>query len=318
MDIDPRRIRDFLRIVENGTFTEAAKHLHISQPALSNSIRILEENLGVKLLKRDRNGAQPTEYGEMLADSAVVLESILHGIVKKIENRKAGATGSLSIGVSPIAASSIVPEAIATLISQSPSVSMRIEEGTETILVEKLFNMEIDLIVGSVGAGRAQPDIADIRLFKDDFCIISRPGNPLTKGKSVTLKKLQNAHWVMPDRGDASKSLMTLHFRNADLAMPENIVDTNSIIAVKKLVAASDCVSLMPSGIAAPEKAAGILNTVRLRDSSIFQDTGVRTIKGRQVSQVAQNFISELQMLANGRRETPRRKGLAAGDREAA
>ena len=77
MALDAKRLIDLLRISEHGSYTHAAAAEGISQPALSNSIAVLEKELGVRVLDRTRRGATLTDFGRLLVSHAALLESLL-------------------------------------------------------------------------------------------------------------------------------------------------------------------------------------------------------------------------------------------------
>ena len=72
--VDPKRLIELLRIADRGSFTRAAAALGVSQPALSNSVAVLEKMLGVRVFDRTRNGATLTEFGRLLAGHAAAIE----------------------------------------------------------------------------------------------------------------------------------------------------------------------------------------------------------------------------------------------------
>src|SRR5262245_50964973 len=106
--MDPRRLVELLRIAEHGSYTRAAAAQGISQPALSNSIAILEKSLGVRVLERTRNGATLTEFGRLLTTYAEALQSLLSRAADDVRLKKLGMEGSLVVGVSPVACVELV------------------------------------------------------------------------------------------------------------------------------------------------------------------------------------------------------------------
>src|SRR5580693_7287968 len=113
LNVDPKRLIELLRIADRGSFTLAAAALGVSQPALSNSVAVLEKMLGVRVFDRTRNGATLTEFGRLLAGHAAAIDSVLSRAVDELEAKKRGLEGSLVVGVSPIACIDIVPAAVA-------------------------------------------------------------------------------------------------------------------------------------------------------------------------------------------------------------
>jgi LysR family transcriptional regulator of abg operon len=294
MTIDPRRLRDLLRISQSGSFTHAAKSLNVSQPALSNSIAILERKLGIKLLHRDRNGATPTQLGEILLGYAETMESLLARSEQEIERRKAGQLGTLIVGVTPIAAGSLVPTAVSKVIAETPDVWIRVEEGLDDRLKEKLGKGEIDLMVGPIGISPAVPEIEEIPLLEDEFCILLRPGHALANHKSLSLKQLRDAHWVMPEIGTASRRQMELLFGQTGLPWPRHTVRSNSVAFIKAIVAESDCVSFISPRLVEREVAAGLLKCIPPRGARYARTIGFRRVRDWVPSALARRFLEAL------------------------
>lgn len=97
-----RLLRHFLAVVEHKGITSAAEELHISQPALTKSIRQLEDNLGVTLFERMPTGVVPTPFGEILARRARLMDLEYRHALAEIHAIKGGAGGTINIGAAPV------------------------------------------------------------------------------------------------------------------------------------------------------------------------------------------------------------------------
>jgi LysR family transcriptional regulator, regulator of abg operon len=294
MTLDPRRLRDLLRISQSGSFTQAAKTLNVSQPALSNSIAILERKLGTKLLLRDRNGAAPTPLGEVVIGYAARVESVLARAEQEIDRRKAGQLGTLIVGVTPIGAGSLVPAAVSKVIAQAPDVWIRVDEDVDDRLLEKLGRGEIDLMVGPIGISPGVPEIEELPLVEDEFFILLRPGHPLADRKSLSLKQLRDAYWVMPEIGTASRRQMEILFGQAGVTWPRHTVRSNSVAFIKAIVAGSDCVSFISPRLMRTEVAAGLLKCIRPRGAKYTRTIGIRRARDWVPSVLAERFLAAL------------------------
>src|SRR5579875_8512 len=100
MAVDPKRLIELLSIAETGSFTKAAAARRISQPALSNSMAVLEQSLGVRVLERGRGGAALTEYGRLLATHAQALTALLARAEDDLRLKREGLDGYLRVGAS--------------------------------------------------------------------------------------------------------------------------------------------------------------------------------------------------------------------------
>jgi len=120
--IDHRLIRQFVVAVEHGNITAASVALHISQPALTKSIRKLEDFLGVKLLERHSRGVVPTVFGEVLLRRGKLVELEFEYAATEIEALKGGKKGTIRIGSSPVFSTLYMPKVSAEIIQTKPGV----------------------------------------------------------------------------------------------------------------------------------------------------------------------------------------------------
>ena len=114
--LDHRLIRQFIAAVEHGNITSASLALNISQPALTKSIRKLENSLGVKLLERHSRGVVPTSYGEILLRRGKLVEIEFEYASTEIEALRGGNQGAIRIGASPVFATLFIPKVSAQII----------------------------------------------------------------------------------------------------------------------------------------------------------------------------------------------------------
>lgn len=298
MAIDPKRLKDLLTIVEHGSFTRAAAALNVSQPALSNSIAILEQALGVRVLDRDRHGATVTDYGRVLAGYARTLETVLRRADDEIKLKKLGLDGSLAVGVTPIAAATLVPAAIAEIVALTPDVAITVTEAVDDDLIAGLRTGRIDLMVGPIGIDPAQPDIEELPILEDVFTVVLRPEHPLAGRRALTLPALRDAHWVMPEIGTASRRQMQSLFGSAGVAWPRRCIVANSIIAIKAILARTDCVSIMSAQLAAAERDAGYLACIPLKGARYARTIGIRTNRNALSTPLADRFAASLKRAA--------------------
>ena len=168
--VDPKRLIELLRIADGGSFTRAAAALGVSQPALSNSMAVLERMLGVRVFERTRNGASLTEFGQLLAGHAAAIDSVLSRAASELEAKKRGLEGSLVVGASPVACIDIVPGAVARLKRETPNIVVSIEERADDELIAGLRSGQIDLVVNSAGLLAEGPDIVSEILGARHLC----------------------------------------------------------------------------------------------------------------------------------------------------
>lgn len=298
MRIDPRRLLDLLAVARHGSFSGAAEALNVSQPGLSQSIALLEHGLGVRVLERGRHGARLTEPGEALIFHARALESLLDRAMEETRLRSLGIEGPLAIGVTPITAAALVPEALALLLKDTPDISVTVTEGLDDELVAMLRARELDLVVS-----RLRPGIEEVEtepLVMSDWALITNPGHPLARRESLSLSEVTGVRWVVPAGGSAFRRQMEMVFAGAGIEWPVRGISTNSILAIKTIVMNSDCVTAMSPALVEVECKAGRLCAVPLTDVAPLQPVGMIWRAGDELSPIAARFAKVLRLAAAG------------------
>jgi DNA-binding transcriptional LysR family regulator len=294
--IDPRRLLDLLAISRHGTFSSAAEALGVSQPGLSQSISVLEHGLGVRVLERGRHGARLTEIGESLAYHANALEGLLDRARRDTEMRKAGKAGPLVVGVSPLTAVSLVPSALQELLREGPHIAVSVVEGLDDALLSMLRARELDIVVS-----RLRHRAGDLRtavLRSSGWAVVMRTDNPLAIRKSLSLAELTEAQWIFPSRGSTFRYQLEMMFATAGASWPEDIIESNSILALKAIVMKTGYISIMSPDLVEVERAAGYLKTLPLDDLTELQPIGY-TLRGTEApSPVTARFVEILKATA--------------------
>lgn len=297
MRIDPRRLLDLLAVARHGSYSAAAEALGVSQPGLSQSIAQLEHGLGgVRLLERDRHGARLTPLGESLAFHARALEGLLGQAREQVRLGAAGIEGPLAIGVTPITAAALVPQALAMLLAETPRVSVSVVEGLDDELLGQLRARELDLVVCRLRS--ALDGLASAVLGSAGWSLITAPGHRFATRGKVSLRELAGERWVLPASGSAFRRQMEMVFEAAGLAWPDTGISTNSIPAIKSIVMATGSVALMSPALAAVEVQAGRLCAVPLVEAAPLQPVGMVWRGDDALSPIAARFAAILREVA--------------------
>ncbi len=234
-------IRHFLLIAETGTFTLAARKAHVTQPALTASIRRLEDSLDCRLFDRGRHGARLTEAGATLlphARAAVVALDEGERAVMALDRLEAG---EVRVGGGSTACSYLLPPLLSAFRRKHPGVAVRLREMPEQLAVEAFDAGELDLVVAT------SPKRGE--LFRDETVILVGP--PAVDTASLPL--------ITFTRGSAVRELVDRHFPERPVAM-----ELASISTVKGSVRAGLGVALISRTAVATDLGLGRL--VELRD----------------------------------------------------
>ncbi len=202
-------LRHFLLIVEHGTFTEAARRAHLSQPALSASIRRLEQHFGAPLLARGRKGAEPTAAGAALIPRARAALAAIGDGERSVAEVAGLRAGEVRIGGGATVCTYFLPPYLAAFRRTHPRITFRVREATADDVHAALHDGELDL--GLVTSETGEP-------WRDDqLVLVAAPGVDAAAAPFVTFV-----------HGTTSRALLDATFPNAEIVM-----ELNSIAAVK-------------------------------------------------------------------------------------
>jgi len=296
--VDPKRLIELLRIADHGSFTRAAAALGVSQPALSNSVAVLERMLGVRVFERTRNGASLTEFGRLLAGHAAAIDSVLSRAADELEAKKRGLEGSLVVGVSPVACVDIVPAAVARLKRETPNIVVTIDEQADDELIAGLRSGEIDLVVNSAGLLADGPDVICETLARDVFVVAMRVGHRLARRKSLLIADLRDQQWVMPSPHTTMSRQVELLFAAENQPWPSQAIITNSITALKSIIMRSECVTISSKKLVQLELDARCLACVPLRKQHFTREICLRRRAPR--SPLVERLIAAIRAVAAG------------------
>jgi len=251
-------LRHLLLIVEHGTFTEAARRAHLSQPALTASIRRLELALGARLLSRGRTGAELTAAGEALLPRArAALAAVDEGrrVVEEVVGLHAG---EVRLGAGATACTYFLPPVLAAFRSRHPGVRLLLREAFTDQLEAALDAGELDLAV--ITAGERPPPGPFDRWRDDELIAVAAPGvDPVRAG------------WITFAAGSPTRAVLLARVPGADIVM-----ELGSIAAVMANAAAGIGLALVSRTAVAADLSAGALVEVRRPWTPVTRRLAVR------------------------------------------
>lgn len=183
-----RQLEVFTAVMRAGTVTGAARMLNISQPALSQTLRHAEDELGFLLFDREKGRLRPTPEALELYPEAERLFGGLEGLRRKTADLKLGRAGLVRIGGSTPPAMSLLPGVIAAFREQHPDIAVRCNVAPLAALLTML--REGDAALALALTDRVEPDIKVEVLDRTSFCCVLTEEHPLTAADAVTFRDL--------------------------------------------------------------------------------------------------------------------------------
>lgn len=234
-----RDIEYFAVIAELRHLGRAAESLGLSQPALSKSLRRLEQSVQAKLVKRTPKGVELTAEGSALLWRVRDLRSSLQGVAREITDLRQGRVGDLRIGTGPIPAERLLPVALSAMLRDAPKATLNISVSDNDLMIPALLNGELDLAVNYI---RASPtDGLSLEHLYDDMTVVLASGDHrLTKLDRVTLADLAQERWALTDSTVLFRRWLDRKFQDVALPPPRVAVQTRSVRLRLQILASSD------------------------------------------------------------------------------
>ena len=260
--MDLRQLKYFVQIAESGNFSRAAEILRIAQPSLSQQIKSLEEELGVKVLVRHARGVTPTEKGQQLYEHARrILQEIDHA-KDTIRSRTSAPSGRVSVGLPTSACRGLSLPLFREMAERCPNVTLHIVEAMTGYLDELIQAGRLD--VALLYDHKAFEHVAWTEMMTEDLMLFVSKNSSMAKRKSVSFKKLFDRPIVLPGRPNVLRAVIDQLAARHDI-MPV-IKDCDSLPAIAKMVCNSDFMAIMPHFAFVDEMARGEMVAIPIVD----------------------------------------------------
>jgi DNA-binding transcriptional LysR family regulator len=279
MHIDASRLNHFLAAVDAGSILGAAERVHLSQPALSRSIRALEESIGVTLLERHARGVRPTPYGEVLVRHARLLQNQARIALSEIEALRQGHDGHLRVGIAP-SFHRLLPAAMVRLLGARPGLTFDVVEGTYDVVAEGVLEGDLDAAFTMFPAGESHEGLVLRPLIQSHFAVVMSAEHALARRRALRLSDLVETSWVMIFRPPSLVGRVREVFLESGVPPPARCVETDSIPLVKELLRSGAFVSVLPREIVHDEVRAGQFVAKRIAARTGSATAGVITRAG--------------------------------------
>ncbi|QMT17311.1 LysR family transcriptional regulator [Planococcus maritimus] len=234
----------FIKVAEEKNFSNAAKRLHMSQPAVSQYIRGLEEELGVQLLERTNKYVRLNKAGEIVYQHAIKMAKIDERMRHLVEDLSTVAAGKLAVGASYTFGEYILPSILARLKEAFPHIEVEVTIGNTASIAEAVSKHVLD--IGIVEGHHKEHVQLHTEIFAEDQMVIfASVHHPLVRrGGKVAMAELQEQEWVLREEGsgtrEAAENIFAEHrFR------PATFMQFSSTQPIKAMIEAGTGVSVL-------------------------------------------------------------------------
>lgn len=260
------QLRNVVAVVERGSLRAGAKHLGLAQPAVSRSIKELEQELGLTLFVRNKFGMTLTNAGEVFVRRAKAIQAEFARTLEEMEHLKGDDRGTITVGCSSATLLAIVPKIINRFQAKYPNIRIKLLEGSLPMLESQIRDGLVDLYYGPVAPGFVDPALVIDLLFENERMIVGRTNHPLRHATS--LAELVGARWVTTPMAIDSDNEVNSVFAAAGLPAPSIAMQAASAMNLAVIVATSDLLAPVPQQWVELIRATGLMERIPVSEIS--------------------------------------------------
>lgn len=290
-----RQIESFLAVADNGNFSRASRRLNIAQPALSQAVKDLEAELGVRLFDRTTRRVELTDAGREFAGSAAAILEDLQLAVQNARDLAQRKRGRIRIAAPPLLAAVVLPQAISAFKAQHPGISVElVDVGTEQIL-QSVISGRAECGLGTFSAG--SEGIERVLLMRDNLMLFCAADSALDRSGPIRWKDLETEPIIALTRDSGIRLLVEVGFEAAQIPV-KPAYEVSHVTTALALVEAGLGVSVLPTYA----KAAALHKRIvgrQLCEPTISRDIVLIHASGRAISPAVTAFTTILRRFAH-------------------
>lgn len=286
--ISYRHVRCFIEVARLGSVGQAADALHISQPAVSKTLRELEDRLGAALFERAGRRLRLTGAGRLFQKHAgLSLVELDRGV--RAVSRPETSRRRLAVGVLPTVATRIMPRAALAFAAALPGAALRITTGPNWLLLSQLREASLDLVVGRLAAPEQMAGLVFEMLYTEAVAAVVRPGHPLLADPKPGVAAYP---LILPPPGAIIRPVVEQYFLTLGMPPPQAQIETVSLAIGRAVARDSDAVWFISQGVVADELTAGALAALGLGGLPMAGPVGL-TLRAGQVMSEEQHALMQ-------------------------
>ncbi|MCP8465590.1 pca operon transcription factor PcaQ [Pseudomonas sp. ZM23] len=248
MNIDSRikfrHLVCFLEVARQGSLARAADRLAVSQPAISKTLKELEDLLAASLFERGKSGASLTEAGVAFLRYAGPCVQALRDGVNSLRGGEY-ASSTVRLGALSTVESLLMPEVVRRLHERHPALVVSVTGGPSAHLLSQLRVGDLDLVIGRMTESPQIQGLAFEHLYSESMTLVARAGHPLAE-RPLSPSALEDWPLVLPSAGTTIRKSADSLLVQSDLGQPRRRLETLSTVLARRYVLSSDALWIAP------------------------------------------------------------------------
>jgi LysR family transcriptional regulator, transcriptional activator of the cysJI operon len=264
----------FISVADKRNFSRAAEELHMTQPAVSQQIQLLEKYIGAKLLLRTNKSVKLTKAGEIVylhAKEITGLYKRMSMLVNELNNEP---TGVLKIGASYTFGEYVLPHILANMRNLFPNITPSVQIGNTRDIAKAIISHEID--VGIVEGEISHTNIYIKTVSTDQMYIVAGGKYPIYYNKEVTLRQVEQENWIVREEGSGTRDATEKLFQSLQIR-PARLMEFGSTQLIKEAVEAGLGISYLSELSVKKERLLGTIQLLNVKGTPIKRNFSVIT-----------------------------------------
>lgn len=241
--MDVSQLRTIIHVAELGSLSKAADRLLIAQPALSRQVRLLEEELGVRLFDRHGRGMVVTEAGQDVLRHAQRIMNELEEIRAAVADEDAPLRGHVSIGMPPTVADILSVPLVSAFQERHPEATLRIVSAYSGYLLDWLHRGQVDVAI--LFESRPTRSLRSVPLLEEELHLIGSPDAGLWREDPVSFDQLDDVKLLLPSSGHGLRRIVEECASEAGVTLKIG-VEADSYSTLKNLVKSGHGFTILP------------------------------------------------------------------------
>lgn len=267
-------LRIFISVAEKQSFSKAAEEHYMTQPAVSQYIRALEDSVGMRLLERSNKYVRLNKAGEIVYHYAKEISGLyttMQNLVDDLVNR---ANAPLTIGASYTFGEYVLPRIIADMLGRYPNIEPAVTIGNTAKIADLVATHQLD--IGIVEGHFNRKEIISEEFAEDEMVIVASSENKLLDKEEIELSDLVKETWVVRERGSGTREATEKFFQKFDIA-PFRLMHFSSTQSIKESVAAGLGITLLSKWAVQKEVKYGDLKIIPIKGLPFIREFSIIT-----------------------------------------
>lgn len=307
--INFNQLRLFYHAAKNLSFTQAARDLFITQPAVTAQMKSLEDHCNLKLFRKRGRRIYLTDEGKTLYECARKIFEYEKEIEDLIEEMRTFKRGLLRLGTTKTYARYFMPFLISNFHEEHPQIKIRLDEGSSLEMIHSLLDFKNELAI--IAKVEDDPHVNFIPFSHEEMLLILPCDHPLAKQRSISLNDLTEEPTIMKEKGSGTRKLVNELFAENGL-IPNTLLETSNTELIKSLVQRGEGISFVVREAVAAELQEKQLATTSIEGQQIFLDVSIAYLKDQHLSPPAHAFLDILLKLSSKEKPAQGIRGIMA------